>query len=69
MSKGYPFVAVVKSVESGSFVSVQALENEGATQELISAIVHGPIEQARSLMVEWNIKFFVEENQRVKYEE
>lgn len=62
MNDPYPFVGIVKDRELGNYVSMKALEERGASTELIKAIVHGPFELAVNLMSEWGEGFVVEIN-------
>lgn len=69
MGDGYPFAGIVRNRESGFFVSIRFLEEKGASEDLINAIVHGTLELAVKLMNEWEADFAVEANPRLNQDE
>ncbi len=69
MTTGYPFVAITKNKDIGYFVSIDTLESKGAPDELIQALVHGPLKLATELMSKWSGQFIVEPNPSLQYED
>lgn len=69
METGYPFVAIVVNRESGHYESIQTLEREGASQEILNAIVHGPFSLAVELVEEWRPELGLVQNTAIVYED
>ncbi len=62
MTDGYPFSSIVRDRETGHYVSIALLESDGASDELITLLVHGPLKDAVEMMAQWNPRLEIEAN-------